>query len=300
MVMRITDGIRYQTTLANIRAARNGTGDVTEQLATGKRINHPSDDPAGAGNLIKWVAARSEIARYQSQISSTDLWLRTTDLILGRVKDLVGQAAGLASGNVSSDAGSRGSAIEVLQTVKDELLGLANETCGDRYLFAGTQADEAAFSVVTDAAGSESIHYNGNAEALSVAIGRQSTLGYSTTGSQVFYQNGQSVFEVLASLKSALESGDGAAISQAATALTAFQTQVLDAQSVNGVRQDRLDTAGSCLADLDAKLSDLVDNTETADTAELAVQFSQQEVALEASYSLASRVGGLSILDFLK
>jgi len=300
MVMRITEGIRYQTTLANIRAARNGTGDVTEQLATGKRINHPSDDPAGIERLFEWDAARNEITQYQSRISSTDPWLRTTDLVLGRVAELVGQAADLASGSVSSDQGSRESAVELLTTIQDELLGLANEKCDDRYLFAGTQADETAFSVTTDAFGHETVHYDGNDEALTVAVGRQSTVEYSTTGTDAFFQGGKCVFQVLTDLTTALESGDAAAISQAGSDLKAFQTQILQAQSINGIRQDRLESAAAYLTDLDAKLADLVDKTATADPAELAARFSQQEVALEASYSLASRVGRLSILDFLK
>jgi hypothetical protein len=43
-----------------------------------------------------------------------------------------------------------------------------------------------------------------------------------------------------------------------------------------------------------------VDKTETADTAELAVRFSEQELGPEASYKLASRVGDISILDFME
>jgi flagellar hook-associated protein 3 FlgL len=300
MVMRITDGIRYQTTLANLKTAQKGTGDVVEQLGTGKRINHPSDDPAGTRNLIQWNAARSEIAQYQEQISSTDLWLRTTDLALGRVEELVGQAADLAAGNVSSDSGSRQGAIDTIHAIRDELLGLANEKCGDRYLFAGTQADEAAFSVTTDAFGNKTYTYEGNDDALIVAIGRQATLEYSTTGADVFTRNGQNVFKVLADLETALTGSDSAAISQAGDDLEAFQTQILQAQSINGIRQDRLESAEAYLTNLDAKLADLVDKTETADTAELAVRFSEQELALEASYKLASRVGDISILDFME
>ncbi|NPU84759.1 MAG: hypothetical protein HPY65_09750 [Syntrophaceae bacterium] len=300
MTLRITEGVRYQTTLASMKSAQTGTTDIVEQLSTGKRINHPSDDPSGTENLMVWDSARSEIAQYQSQISSTDLWLRTTDLVLGRVGDLVEQAADLAAGNVSSDSVQRGIAADAIETIKTELLSLANEKCGDRYLFAGTGADEAAFSVTTDAFGNETFTYEGNDDGLTVAIGRQSTLEYSTTGSDVFYLNGQSVFQVLADLTAALASGDSAAIGQGADDLEALSTRVLEAQSVNGVRQERLESAKAYLTNLDAKLADLVDETETADTSELAIQFSQQELALEASYKLASRVNEISILDFMK
>ncbi len=300
MVLRITDGIRYQTTLTNLKSAQKGTADVVEQLGTGKRINHPSDNPVGTKNLIEWNSARSEIAQYQSRISSTDLWLRTTDLALGRVEELVGQAADLAAGNASSDSVQRGIAADAIETIKAELLSLANEKCGDRYLFAGSQAAEAAFSVTTDAFGNETFTYEGNDDALSIAIGRQSTLEYSTTGADVFYQNGRSIFQILADLTTALSSGDSAAIGQAGEDLDALQTQVLQAQSINGIRQDRLESAEAYLTNLDAKLADLVDETETADAAELAVRFSEQELALEASYKLASRVGDISILDFME
>ncbi|HOI74230.1 MAG TPA: flagellar hook-associated protein FlgL [Syntrophales bacterium] len=300
MSLRITDGIRYQTMLANMKTAQKGTGDLVEQLGTGKRINHPSDDPAGAQSLIEWSSARSEIAQYQDQISSTDLWLQTTDLALGRVEALVEQVADLAAGNVSSGTGERQAAIDTIEAVRTELLSLANETCGDRYLFAGTNADEAAFSIATDAFGNRTYTYEGSGDGLTVAVGRQATLEYSTTGDDVFYENGTSVFRILEDLSTALASGDSAAIGQAADDLETLSTRVLEAQSINGIRQDRLESARAYLTNLDAKLADLVDKTETADTAALAVQFSQQELALEASYKLASRVGNLSILDFMK
>ncbi len=300
MSLRITDGIRYQTMLANMRTAQKGTGDLVEQLGTGKRINHTSDDPAGSRSLIEWRSARSEIAQYQDQISSTNLWLETTDLVLGRAEALVEQAADLAAGNVSSGAVERQTAADAIEAIRKELLSLANEKCGDRYLFAGTNADEAAFSVATDAFGNRTYTYEGSGDGLTVAVGRQATLEYSTPGSDAFYDNGQSVFQVLEDLSTALTNGDSAAIRQAADDIEALSTRVLEAQSINGVRKERMDSAKAYLTNLDAKLADLVDKTETADTAELAVQFSRQELALEASYKLASRVGDLSILDFMK
>ena len=48
------------------------------------------------------------------------------------------------------------------------------------------------------------------------------------------------------------------------------------------------------------QLDSLLSQTQDADLAELATKLSMKEIALQASYNIASRVGDTTILDFLK
>jgi flagellar hook-associated protein 3 FlgL len=300
MIMRVTDGLRIQASLLSLERVRKGSRDLLEQMGTQQRINRPSDDPAGVERLLEWKTVRGDIARYQGQIQQTSQWLRMTDLVLGRAADLVGQAAELAEGNVCSDEANRQNAIRALEAIESELFTLANTRCGERCLFAGSAAGVVPFVRDTDAFGNPIVRYDGNDESLVATIGGNATLEYSVSGTEAFVQGGRSLFQVLAELKSALGSGDGAAIGQLRVELEGFRRQTTQVQSISGVRQQRLQSAAAHLSVLDQKLSGLMDDAQNVDLAELAAAFTMQEVALNASYEMTARIGDMSILAFLK
>ena len=67
-----------------------------------------------------------------------------------------------------------------------------------------------------------------------------------------------------------------------------------------GTRMNRLEMAESNMADLDFNLTKLISNTEDVDITEIATELAMKEIVLKASYAMASKLGNLTILDFLK
>jgi len=51
---------------------------------------------------------------------------------------------------------------------------------------------------------------------------------------------------------------------------------------------------------MDMDLVGLISNVEDADVSEIITKFSMKEIALKASYATASKIGNLTILDFLR
>jgi flagellin-like hook-associated protein FlgL len=52
--------------------------------------------------------------------------------------------------------------------------------------------------------------------------------------------------------------------------------------------------------ELNIKLTSLLSDAQDADLAEIATRLSMKEVALQASYAMAGRIGNMTILNFLK
>jgi flagellar hook-associated protein 3 FlgL len=146
-------------------------------------------------------------------------------------------------------------------------------------------------------------YYNGNGEEFSVEIGKDTSFDYSISGESVFIDNGGGnvdIFRVLNDLKSSLEANDQNGITAQLDNIKDASEQVNENIARCGTRMNRLEIAENNMADLGFNLTKLISNTEDADIAEIATEFAMKELALKASYAVASEIGNLTILDFLK
>ena len=146
-------------------------------------------------------------------------------------------------------------------------------------------------------------YYNGNGEELSVTIGKDINFAYSIPGQSIFTDQGDGevdIFKTLNDLKNALETNDPDMIASQMNGLDDGIQQVNKYIAQCGTRTNRLEIAETNLCDLDYKLTELISNIEDADLAEIVTKFSMKEVVLQASYSMASSIGNLSIIDFLR
>lgn len=146
-------------------------------------------------------------------------------------------------------------------------------------------------------------YYNGNGEELSVNIGEGTIFAYSISGEAAFTDKGEgnvSVFGILNELKTALEDNDPDGIASCLDDLMAASDQISKNISRCGARMNRLEVAKNNMADMDMDLAGLISKVEDADLAEIITKLAMKEVALNASYALASKIGNLTILNFLR
>jgi flagellar hook-associated protein 3 FlgL len=146
-------------------------------------------------------------------------------------------------------------------------------------------------------------YYNGNGEELSVEIGKDTSFDYSISGESVFTDNGGGnidIFKVLNDLKSSLEANDPDGIAAQLDNLQKASEQVNENIARCGLRMNRLEIAENNMAVLDFNLTKLISNAEDADISEIATELAMKEIALKASYAMASKIGNLTMLDFLK
>ncbi|MDI6686833.1 MAG: flagellin, partial [Desulfobacterales bacterium] len=186
---------------------------------------------------------------------------------------------------------------------KDDLDG-GTITLGDgiNLTFTAGSADFAAddiFYVDAFATG----YYNGNGEEMSVNIGEGTSFAYSVSGEAVFTDKGEGnveIFSILNELKTALETNNPDGIASCLDGLEDASDQISKNISVCGARMNGLEIAKKNMVDMDINLTELISGVEDADISEIITRFSMKEIALKASYSVASKIGNLTILDFLK
>jgi flagellar hook-associated protein 3 FlgL len=145
--------------------------------------------------------------------------------------------------------------------------------------------------------------YRGNGEDLSVNVGKDHTISYSISGESVFTEKGKGttdIFGTLNTIKSAMETGNADGISSQLENLEAAEAQVTQYQALCGNRSNSLEVTSNNYNALNTNITQLMSNIEDADVTQLIIDYNMKEVALQASYSLAAKIGNISILDFIK
>jgi flagellar hook-associated protein 3 FlgL len=399
MVMRITDNMRFNNTVASLANAQSQYDNVMEKMGSQKKINRISDDPLGMTMLLGYRKAQTSIDQYQRNIDNSNGWLAMTESKLTSAGDLLTKAREVAvgQGTATASAETRRIAADNVQQLKEEMLSLANSQYGGRYLFSGSRMDAAPFSTTSQPASIDSpspassnyfdgnvavggtysatrnntfvvkiinggtladatyqtssdggktwgveqtdldigtinlpdgitvtftdsgskhlaagdmfsVHayaagyYRGDNTNLTMDVGKDATINYNITGETAFVglNGGTDVFKALDDLKSALTNNDPQGILDQIDRLKTASDQVNLSISKIGTAMNRIDVSKSNLQDFRQQLTNLTSQTEDADIAELSISLATRQLALQACYSLASKIGNNTILDFIK
>ena len=113
---------------------------VQQQVATGKRISKPSDDPIAASKIVNLKDIMSATEQFQSNIDGARSRLTVEEGVLANAIDVLQRARELAvQGNNGSQTNeTRAFIAEEIDQLGEELLGLANTTdSAGEFLFAG-------------------------------------------------------------------------------------------------------------------------------------------------------------------
>lgn len=146
--MRVTENMRFNTTVNNLFNTQSQYNDVIEKLVSQKRVNRASDDPIAATKIIEIRQSMAANEQYQTNMNNCESWISSTESKLSSAYDLLIKANELALGQTTgtANATTRKITAENIQGLIDEMTSLANSMSGDRYLFSGSRNGTAPFS----------------------------------------------------------------------------------------------------------------------------------------------------------
>jgi len=301
MGTRITTKILFSNTTANLQRIERDLAQLQEQLASGRRVNRPSDDPVATRRAIGY---RSQLRRAEhfltanrgAQIfaNAADSTLDIVSQDLLRVRELVLQGATDTINQAQRDH----IAVE-LNAIITGMVDLANTTSGGRQLFGGAYTLAPPFEATEVGGEVVSVQYVGDDDVLRVQIDDESFATISQPGSTVF-QGAVDVFDVLIGIRDDLRAGDIDNLSNVRLGeLDQIDGQIFQARAVCGATVNRLEFNENRIEDNQIILQDVLSQTEEADFAETVIRIGQKEAALQAALSTASRIIMPSLLDFL-
>lgn len=188
--MRISTNQIYDQSIRAIMDNQRGLAETQESLATGKKLNRPSDDPVGAAKVIRLTEELDQLNQYQRNIDLVTGSLEQQEAVLSNINDAANRARTLAiqaGSGVLSDADRRAIGAEMEQ-LRDEVFDLMNTQDADgNYIFAGHQSQSQAFTL-NPAATTNPVSFAGDAGENSVQLS-DSTRVQSTSSGQEVFQN---------------------------------------------------------------------------------------------------------------
>ena len=138
--MRISTVTMYDQSVSSLNRQQSEFLHLSQQLASGKRVVNPSDDPQAASRAVAVSQAQAVTQQYTDARVSARNALSQEESVLNSASDALASAKALviqASNDTLSDADRQSIASE-LRGVYETLIGQANATDGNgRYLFGG-------------------------------------------------------------------------------------------------------------------------------------------------------------------
>jgi flagellar hook-associated protein 3 FlgL len=297
--MRMTAATLYRDAGAAMEQAAERLLDFQTQVQTGKRINKPSDDPGGTAIAIGERAELAAVEQYSRTSDSTTSRLQVLDSALSDIVDRLSAAQTAVVGAQGSEktAADRESAAQTLEGIKQALVSDLNTSFQGAYLFAGANSVNPPFVM----SGTTVSAYQGSTREVQVDLDqtRRATVGLD--GSAVSKGSaGADVFAVLDSAIAAARAGDKAALGQAVTDLSAAFDRTSMVQMGVGANLASIDALQGQLSDRRLAGKARISKIEDADLAQAATGMNQASQAYNATLAATTRIGQVSLMDYLK
>jgi flagellar hook-associated protein 3 FlgL len=285
--------------LAAIDQSQASLNTATEEVATGLKVNEPSDDPAAAADMVQNTIETGLNDQYTQNVSGVLSTLQTADSALSSVVTSLTQAISLGTegANGTTSTANRQALAEQVQGLLTSVVSQANLSYQGAYVFGGTDTTTAPYTA--DSTSPTGYTYNGNSDTNSVAIGDQLNIQVNLPGSQLFSNSTTNVLGSLSGLVTALQSGDETSIATATSAVTTALNYVGQQRVFYGNAESQLNSQESSLKQDTVSLSTQANNLVGIDTATAAENLSQAEADNSAALAAAAKVLPNTLLSYL-
>jgi flagellar hook-associated protein 3 FlgL len=304
--MRISTQLLFESGAARIGDLQSSLLRTQQQIASGRRILTPSDDPVGATRALEITQSQSINTQYGVNRQSAKSTLSEAEGVLSSVTELLQdvRTTTIAAGNGLLSDTERGFMATELNARLDQLLGLANsrDAMGN-YLFSGFQTDTPAF--VKSATGAT---YQGDAGQRMAQVDATRQMAVTTPGSTVFQGGGQDMFQTLNDLITLLQTpvvtpadqaNLAAGLATAKSDIDLALDNVLTVRAAGGSRLQELDSLDYAGEDRNLQYSQILSELQDLDYTKAVTQLSQQQITLEAAQQSFVKTSSLSLFNFI-
>lgn len=302
--MRITNNMLINNMVNYIGNNLTRMDKYQSQLATGKKIQVPSDDPVVAARALKLRTDVAEIEQYQRNLKDAQSWLEITESALSDMGDIFQRTKELVTGSdgIESPEDLQATSQEVKQ-LRTQLINLSNSTYAGRYVFSGFKTDkkfmndDGTFSITVD-----------NAERIKYEIGIGDDININITGGDLF-NDGASIIAAgttgkfiqdMNELITALDTTDYSAISSKAADFSNDMDNLLRVRADVGARVNRLELTSNRMQNDNTNFTKLMSENENVDMTDTIMNLKNEENVYRASLAGGARIIMPSLVDFLK
>lgn len=307
--MRISSTQIYQQGVEAMLERQRELADTQLQVATGKRILRPSDDPSGAVRILDLKESEQRLAQYQRNADWATARLTQEETALDSITDLLQRVRELnvqGNNDTLTEADRNAIAVEIDQ-LRDSFLQLVNsQDANGEYIFGGYRTQSPPMAQTFNAAGEAQFTYNGDegqrllqvGESREVAIGDPGSVFMNLASADPTAVNGERALgEIIDAVAVSFRSGT--ASQDTLTDLDTALERVFNTRAKIGARLNAIDDQKASNDAFDLAVRAVRASLEDLDYAEAVSRFNQQLTALQASQQAFLKVQDLSLFNYL-
>ena len=261
---------------------------LNEQVATGKKINRPSDDPGRISQLHNVRQELSNQGVYMKNAGQAEQLLNVADSALKDLHSTLTEARELAVqyANEVYHGDQRADASQVVDTLFERALSGVNSKFNERYIFAGTAYGSEAYDVTGT--------YVGSTADPDTVVGDGVTVNTGFDGSGML-TSGSDMFTALDNLKTALNTDDTAGITSALDDIDAALDDIESGMVTVGGQMRRTIDAQDLASNLQVELTQAKASIEETDVVDAYSKLMQLQTNFDAAMQVTSmqRYSGL-------
>jgi flagellar hook-associated protein 3 len=325
--MRITNSMMITQLMRNLNSNLKRMETYQYQLATGRRIIRPSQDPVG---ITRSLQARTELSKlddYKQNIADAEAWLTQTETALMDMNSILTRAYELAvdAANGSKTPEDRQAVAKEIEQLKAQLLEAANTSYAGRYVFGGYNTTEKPFKIEKDPNdGFEYLWYNGvkiynvtqnqtisglddnilDDNKIEYEVAPGTTMIVSLSGKEAMVIEGESnLYAILDKLSVALNSDDETAqedINESIGELQNGQQEVLSMLAEVGGRTNRLELMENRYGKDEINYKAIKSEVEDVDHEQVIMEFMMAQMVYRSSLAVGARIIQPTLVDFLQ
>jgi flagellar hook-associated protein 3 FlgL len=286
--------------LSSVNQLEARTQRAQEEIGTGLRVNKPSDDPSVISDILQLNSSLARNTQIGKNLDSVTTEVSGAELALtGAINSLDTIATlGAQGATFNQSAANRAQLAVQIQDQLQNLIGDANTSVGNRYVFSGDSDQTAPYALdLTTATGATP--YAGSAATRQVEDPRGSTFAVSQSAQQIFDAPGASVFAAVNGLRVALLANDQTAITNSLAALKTAQVQINGSLSFYGSAQNQVTDALDTTKTIDLQLTSNLSAVRDADAVSVASDLTTATLELQATFSARAKFPATSLFNFL-
>jgi len=293
--MRVTNNMIARNAVNNLNLHLRRQEELHYQLASGKRLRVPSDDPAATSHSMRLHSDLTHTKQYRANIGVALSWLEATDSVLNEVGQALQRVKELAvygaNGVLPQDA--RDAIAREVDQILEHLVDLANSSHAGLYLFGGHRTTTPPY-VLSDGTVSP---YQGDKGRRELEIASGVKIAVNVLGSELFDQ----IFQAVTNLRDALYAGDTATVgNQSLAEVEDALDTLLRVRADVGARINRLELADARMQELELNVEQLISDNEDVDLARAIIDLKVAENVYRAALASGARIIQPTLLDFLR
>lgn len=287
--------------VSSLDATSSTEQTLTQELASGSRVNQLSDDPVAVGENVLLSAEIGNDDTFSQTASSTQSMLQVSDSVLGSVVSQLTTAVSLATeantGTLNaSDVQSIGNQ---LAGIRNEVLSLANTSYLGQYIFSGSQGSTAPYTLDTTTTPATAT-YEGDSDVTFLDTPSGQKIQLNVPGDQIFSAAGGDVLGTLNALVADFSSGTPSATAQADTSALSGALSLVSQQRVTIDNSlTRLSAAETYTQSEQAQVTAAQTSLMQADVGQIATQLSTAETQQAALSQVIAKLGQQSLFNDL-